>query len=71
MSRDDLLEKEMVTPSSILVWEIPWTEEPGRPTAHGFRESRHDLATEQQLKYFIEMWQFRWVPLHDVIVVCY
>ena len=23
------LEKEMATPSSILAWEIPWTEEPG------------------------------------------
>ena len=27
---EDLLEKEMVTPSSILAWKIPWTEEPGR-----------------------------------------
>ena len=25
---DDLLEKEMETHSSILAWEIPWTEEP-------------------------------------------
>ena len=25
----DLLEKEMATHSSILAWEIPWTEEPG------------------------------------------
>ena len=25
---DDPLEKEMVTHSSILAWEIPWTEEP-------------------------------------------
>ena len=24
------LEKEMATHSSILAWEIPWTEEPGR-----------------------------------------
>ena len=26
---DDLLEKEMATHSSILVWKIPWMEEPG------------------------------------------
>ena len=26
---EDPLEKEMATLSSILVWEIPWTEEPG------------------------------------------
>ena len=24
------LEEEMAAPSSILAWEIPWTEEPGR-----------------------------------------
>ena len=27
---EDLLEKEMATYSSILAWEIPWTEGPGR-----------------------------------------
>ena len=27
---EDPLEKEMATHSSILVWRIPWTEEPGR-----------------------------------------
>ena len=26
---EDPLEKEMATDSSILAWEIPWTEEPG------------------------------------------
>ena len=26
---EDPLEKEMATHSSILVWRIPWTEEPG------------------------------------------
>ena len=27
--REDPLEKEIATHSSILAWEIPWTEEPG------------------------------------------
>ena len=27
---EDPLEEEMATQSSILVWRIPWTEEPGR-----------------------------------------
>ena len=27
---EDTLEKGMATLSSILAWEIPWTEEPGR-----------------------------------------
>ena len=26
---EDPLEKDMATPSSILAWKIPWTEEPG------------------------------------------
>ena len=29
LGREDLLEKEMATHTSILAWEIPWTEEPG------------------------------------------
>ena len=30
LGQEDLLEKGMVTHSSILAWRIPWTEEPGR-----------------------------------------
>ena len=29
LGQEDSLEKEMATHSSILIWEIPWTEEPG------------------------------------------
>ena len=29
LGREDLLEREMATHSSILAWEISWTEEPG------------------------------------------
>ena len=29
LDQEDPLEKGMATHSSILVWEIPWTEEPG------------------------------------------
>ena len=29
LGQEDSLEKEMVIHSSILAWEIPWTEEPG------------------------------------------
>ena len=29
LSQEDPLEEEVATYSSILVWEIPWTEEPG------------------------------------------
>ena len=29
LGREDPQEKEMATHSSILAWEIPWTQEPG------------------------------------------
>ena len=32
--REEPLEKEMAALSSILAWEIPWTEEPGRAIVH-------------------------------------
>ena len=32
---EDPLEKEMTTPSSILAWRIPWTEEPGQLQSMG------------------------------------
>ena len=35
----DLLEKAMATHSSILVWEIPQTEEPGGLQSMGSQES--------------------------------
>ena len=39
---EDLLEKEMATCSSILAWEIPWTEEPGGLQSVGSQRVRHD-----------------------------
>ena len=42
LGQEDPLEKEMAIYSSILAWEIPWTEEPGLQS-WGLKES--DLAT--------------------------
>ena len=39
---DDPLEKEMATHSSILVWKIPWTEEPGGLQSMGSQRVRRD-----------------------------
>ena len=39
---EDPLEEEMATHSSILAWEIPWTEEPGRPQSMGLQSVGHD-----------------------------
>ena len=39
LGREDLLEKEMATHSSILAWRIPWTEELGGLQFAGRKES--------------------------------
>ena len=39
---EDPLEKEMATHSSIVAWEIPWTEEPGGLQSMGLQRVRHD-----------------------------
>ena len=36
----------MTTCSSILAWEIPWTEEPGRLQSMGLQRVRRNLATK-------------------------
>ena len=40
------MEKEMATHSSILAWEIPWTEKPGGLQSMGSQRVRHDVATK-------------------------
>ena len=39
---EDPLEKGMATHSSILTWEIPWTEEPGGLQSMGSQTVGHD-----------------------------
>ena len=43
LGQEDPLEKEMVTHSSILAWEIPWTEKPGRLQSVGLQKSQTRL----------------------------
>ena len=40
LGQEDSLEEEMATPSSILAWEIPWTEEPGRIQSTGSQKGQ-------------------------------
>ena len=44
LGREDPLEEEMVTHSSVLAWEIPWTEEPGRLQSMGSQKSQTQLS---------------------------
>ena len=42
---EDPLEEEMATHSSILAWEIPWTEEAGGLQSKVLQRVRHDKTT--------------------------
>ena len=42
LGREDLLEKEMATHSSILALKIPWAEEPDRLQTMGSQRIGHD-----------------------------
>ena len=42
LGREDPLEREMATYSSILAWELPWTEESGGLQSMGSQRIGHD-----------------------------
>ena len=44
LGQEDPLEKEIATHSSILAWEIPWTEEPGRLQSVWSQRVEHNLS---------------------------
>ena len=45
---EDPLEEVIATYSSILVWRIPWTEEPGRLECTGSQRVGQNLSNKQQ-----------------------
>ena len=61
----DLLKKGMATHSTILVWGIPWTEEPGGLQSMGLQTVGHDWAANthlhacQTIQYnlFMSLWK--------------
>ena len=56
LGQEDPLKKEMATPSSILAWEIPQTEEPGGLQGRGSqRVGHHIVAKEPQQQIFFEL----------------
>ena len=74
LGREDLLEKEMATHSSIFAWKIPWTEGPGELQSMVL-QSQTQLSDFDSLtqKLFIEknrarVWIERWVAILDWVV---
>jgi len=46
LGQEDPLKKEIATHSSILAWEIPWTEETGGLESMGCKRVGHSLVTK-------------------------
>ena len=44
LGQKDPLKEKMATLSSILAWEIPWTEEPGGLQSMGSQRIRHNCS---------------------------
>ena len=44
MGQEDPLEKGMAAYSSVLAWEIPWTDEPGGLQSMGSQRVRYDCS---------------------------
>ena len=68
LGQEDSLKQEMATHSSILAWEIPWTEKPGRLQSMGSQRVRHNLATKQHGVSSSHVWMWEldhkegWAP---------
>ena len=48
LGQENLLKKKMATHSSVLAWEVLWTEKPGGYSLLGCKRVRQDLETKQQ-----------------------
>ena len=76
LSQEDPLEKEMATHSTILAWEIPWTEEPGRLYSMRLQRVRHNLKTKQQHSHLgaqnhWRLWHFLFIDMvRDIFIIC-
>ena len=54
MGWEDPLGKEIATDSSILVWEISWTEEPGGLQSMGSQRVTQDLVTKTANNHVVD-----------------
>ena len=64
LGHEDPMVEEMATHSSILAWEIPWTERPGGYSPWDLKRMGYDLGTNQQQS------KYEWKPLSSVQFSC-
>ena len=69
LGQEDPLEEKMTTHSSILVWEIPWTEEPWGLQSMGSQRVRRDWATKWTGFWLLKLAQYILVFMQALYVV--
>ena len=67
LGQEDPQEKEILTRSSILAWEIPWTEEPGGLQSKGSQRVVRILAIKQQQHNIINLMEATYMILNFLI----
>ena len=71
LDREDPLEKETATHSSILTWKIPWTEEPGRLQSKGSQKVKHGWTQHTaEYHYIILLFVFYYKLSFKVYFFC-
>ena len=53
VDREDPLEQEKATHSSILAWKIPWTEDPDGPQSMGLQRVGHSCMSMRTMESFL------------------
>ena len=67
LGREDPLEEGMATHSSILAWEMPWTEEPDGLQSMGSRRVRHVRNRFKGLDLIDRVPDELWNEVHDIV----
>ena len=69
LGREDPLEKEMATHSSILAWRIPWREEPGRLQSMGSQRVGHDWETSLHFTDTCTIQKHVWLLFFSIFMI--
>ena len=60
----------MATHSSILAWEIPWTEEPGGLQSMGSKRVGYDLVSKQQQHIHVPIYIYMYMCVYIYVCKC-
>ena len=68
LGREDPLEKETATHSSILAWKIPWTEEPAGLQPMELQKVGHNCVTTETQQHLLLSSSIQWDLERNVLI---